>query len=291
MRLQEPLKNHTTWRIGGPADLLVIPRSLEDLRVCCSFARERELPSIVLGNGSNVLVLDGGFRGLVIKTAGGVDRITVQGQQIVAQAGAMLPAVVNTVTRHGLTGLEFAAGIPGTVGGAVVMNAGAGGSSISEVVEEVTVLTTDGEFVSLSKEDLTFGYRYSSLQESPVTVAAVSMCLSPGNIQEIQEKVRSLQEVRRQRQPLNWPNAGSVFANPGSYAAGYLIEKVGAKGLTRGRAQVSTTHANFIINLGGATAADVLQVIEEVRERVRQQFGIVLQTEIKVVGEGPLTGS
>ncbi|KKM12271.1 hypothetical protein SY88_03660 [Clostridiales bacterium PH28_bin88] len=291
VKVQEPLKNYTSWRIGGPADLLVVPGTLEDLRVCLSFARDHGVPLTVLGNGSNVLVLDGGIRGLVVKTAGGLSGIRVQGERVTAEAGAMLPVLVNTVIRYGLTGLEFAAGIPGTVGGAVVMNAGAEGQSISEVVEEVTVLRTDGEFVSLGKKDLTFGYRHSSLQEHPVTVAAVVMGLRPGNIQEITDRVRRLLEVRRKRQPLNRPNAGSVFTNPGPQAAGYLIEKVGAKGLTRGRAQVSSVHANFIVNMGGATAADVLDLIEEVRERVRREFGISLKTEIKVLGEGLSTGS
>lgn len=280
----EPLSRHTTWRLGGPADLLARPRSREELDYCLAFARHKGLPLHILGNGSNILVRDGGVRGLVVQTREWC-QITIQGRVIRATAGALLPRLLQVAVQHGLGGLEFAAGIPATLGGAVVMNAGTPAGCLGERVAGVEVLDPDGNRKTLARQEVTFSYRHSSLRQAGIVVA-VSLELEPGDPASIRERVAAQLRCRRDRQPLEWPNAGSVFKNPPGHYAGQLIEAVGAKGWRVGGAEVASKHANFIINRGQGTAADVLALITRVQEAVASQLGINLELEIEVWGEG-----
>lgn len=282
--LNEPLKNHTTLRIGGPADLLIFPTTSEEIPELLEFARQKELPVTLLGNGSNVLVMDGGIPGLVIKLGGSLTKVEVQREKVVAEAGVLMPRLAKIALEHGLQGLEFMIGIPGTVGGGVVMNAGAHGQNMSQVVTKVEAVSPDNSLRLFPVFALKLGYRQSTLQNSSVLVTKVYFELSPGDPEAIRGKMDYHIQFRRAKQPWNWPSAGSVFINPPDQAAGYLLEKAGVKGLTIGGARVSEKHANFIINTGGATANDVLQLIEVMKHRVMEQFGVELKTEIQLLG-------
>lgn len=282
--LNEPLKNHTTLRIGGPADLLVLPAASGEIPELLEFARQKGLPVTLLGNGSNVLVRDGGIPGLVIKLGGSLTKVEVQGEKVVAEAGVLMPRLAKIALEHELQGLEFMIGIPGTVGGGVVMNAGAHGQNMSQVVTKVEAVSPDNSLRLLPVFALKLGYRQSTLQNSSVLVTKVYFELSPGDREEIRGKMDHHIQFRRAKQPWNWPSAGSVFINPPGHAAGYLLEQAGVKGLTIGGAQVSEKHANFIINTGGATADDVLRLIEVMKLKVIEQFGVELQTEIQLLG-------
>ncbi|WP_227767098.1 UDP-N-acetylmuramate dehydrogenase [Zhaonella formicivorans] len=284
-RLNEPLQYHTTWRIGGPADLLVIPFCKDDVLLTMQLAAAEGIPVYVIGNGSNLLVLDRGVRGMVLKLAGGLKGISQEGCVLKAEAGVLLPFLAHLAAKSGLSGLEMLAGIPGTIGGAIVMNAGAYGSSIGELVQSVEVCDYAGNTIKLQQEELEFGYRRSALKGRPAVVLEAELKLQPGKREYIEKIMQENMLSRKKSQPLHLPNAGSVFINPPGSAAGYLIEKAGAKGLRKGGAQVSEKHANFIVNVGNASARDVLELIEQVREMVYLAFGIELQTEIKLLGE------
>jgi UDP-N-acetylmuramate dehydrogenase len=284
--VQEPLARHTTFRIGGPADLLALPVDRWDLEVCLEFCQKKGLPLSIMGNGSNLLVREKGVRGLVIKMTG-LSQITVSGCVIRAEAGALLSRVLMTARDAGLTGLEFAAGIPASVGGAVVMNAGTPEGSLGRIVRTVEVIKRDGKIATLPGEELGFTYRGSKLQGAGMVVMAVELSLEEGDKEQVAELIARNLAGRRHRQPLNWPNAGSVFKNPPGYHAGWLIEQVGAKGWRQGDAEVSCLHANFIINRGKATASDVLTLVEKIQKAVAERFGIVLEMEIETWGEGP----
>ncbi|GAW92142.1 UDP-N-acetylmuramate dehydrogenase [Calderihabitans maritimus] len=281
-----PLKDHTTWRIGGPADLLVLPRSWEDIKTCFSWAGQYEIPVTVIGNGSNILVLDQGIRGLVIKTSAHFNNIEVKEDALVVDAGAKLPLLARKAAEHSLSGLEFAIGIPGTVGGAILMNAGAEGDNIGELVEKVWFFKPPEQMRELEPERLEFGYRYSSLQKENGIVIRAVLRLKAGSRSQIEEKMRENLARRKRVQPVDQPSAGSVFKNPSQKPAWYFIEKAGAKGLRRGDAKVSEKHANFIVNCGNARAEDVLNLVREVQLLVERRFGIWLEPEIKVLGEG-----
>lgn len=281
----ESMQKHTSWRIGGPADVMVLPTGTEDIQKCLYFAREREMPLTIIGNGSNLLVRDKGIRGMVIKMGKGFNRIFVEGNLIRAEAGAIIPLVAKQAAEVGLSGLEFAAGIPASVGGAVRMNAGAHGKCMNEVVQEVKVLSPGGEVATLSNGDIGFQYRCSNVMERSLIVIEAVFALVPGNTAAIKAKNEENLTKRRRSQPLDYPNAGSVFANPPGQWAGWLIEQVGGKGLRVGDAMVSGKHANFIVNMGNATAADVLGLIETLRQMVLEKFNIELKLEVQVVGE------
>lgn len=280
----EPMKKHTSWRIGGPSDIFVNPASREDLRLVVSYAREKEIPLTVIGNGSNLLVTESGIRGIVVKVGNGLSRISISGNKIITEAGAQLAGVAARAMKAGLRGFEFTAGIPGSVGGAVIMNAGANGLSISALVEEVLVLDFEGEYFRKAKRELNFGYRSSNLQQEPVIVVEATFSCYPGDKNLIKEEMERFIARRRLTQPLNYPSAGSVFKNPPGDSAGRLIELAGLKGVKVGEAQISMLHANFIVNLGSATARDVLTLIEKARETVRSCFGVDLILEVKVIG-------
>ena len=285
VKRNEILAAHTTLKIGGPADLFVLAENQDDLRLLITEAAKRKIPLFILGNGSNLLISDRGIRGLVVKLTGEFKNIVLNGCEITAGAGAMLPVLAVRTAKAGLSGLELLAGIPGTVGGALVMNAGALGQCIGDAVQSVTVFDRTGQVKVLSREEMAFAYRRSILQERDYLIAAVKLSLSPGEREELQKNLQAAVAKRKRSQPLSMPNAGSIFRNPKEFAAGRLIEELGFKGFKQGQAAVSELHANFIVNEGGATAQDVLQLIKLIQARVQEKYHILLEPEIKVIGE------
>lgn len=284
VRAGEPMKRHTSWRIGGLADVFVEPSSREELRLAVSYANERSVPLTVIGAGTNILVSDEGIRGVVVKVGSGLDRISLEENVIIAEAGAKLSRVAAVAREAGLGGFEFSAGIPGAIGGAVVMNAGANGASIGALVKEILLLDMEGCFFKKTKEEMNFAYRSSVLQsERAVVVEAAFSCYSREK-KAIKEEMEVFIKRRKETQPLHYPSAGSIFRNPPGDSAGRLIEAAGLKGERIGDAQISTLHANFIINLGAATARDVMALVERARKSVLERFGIELKPEVKVVG-------
>lgn len=280
----EPLARHTTFRIGGPADFLVHAGSTAELAGVLAVAREHGLPLWMLGNGSNLLVGDGGVRGLVLVLTGELATRRLEGARVIAGAGYDLPKLAVEVSRLGLGGLSFACGIPGTVGAGLVINAGAHGSDMSGAVEYADVMYPDGRVARLGPAEIGFGYRTSRLQGTGAIVTAVTFALQPADPGALAADVRRYLEHRRNTQPLLQPNAGSIFKNPPGQYAGRLIEAAGCKGWQEGGAQVSEKHANFIVNLGDATAAHVLTLMRRVRSRVLDTSGIHLAPEIRIWG-------
>jgi UDP-N-acetylmuramate dehydrogenase len=285
----EPMSRHTTWRIGGPADIFVCPKSLEEVQGAILAARELGMPWTVIGRGSNLLVLDGGIRGIVIKMHDNFARVSVNGNTLTAQAGRSFVSAASIAIRNSLSGLEFATGIPGSVGGAVMMNAGAHGGEVKDVLLWADVVDSDGNVQRLSNEDLKFSYRYSVLKDHPKLVVEAAFGLRPGDSEAMMTTVKEWSQRRSRTQPLSMPNCGSVFRNPEGTHAGFLIESAGLKGLRRGNAQISEKHANFIVNLGGAKAEDVLWLMRHVQETIQDRFSIHLETEVRLMGE-PASG-
>lgn len=281
----EPMKKHTTFRIGGPADYYVCPHSMEELQETVQICRKENMPFFILGNGSNLLVSDRGYRGTVIQLWKNLGDIEVRNHYITAQAGALLSKIAAEALEEELTGMEFASGIPGTLGGAVVMNAGAYGSEMKDVLREVEVLDTEGNIQVLKKEELKLGYRTSIVKEKGYIVLSAVLELRKGDRGQIRAVMDELKESRVSKQPLNMPSAGSTFKRPEGHFAGKLIMDAGLRGFSIGGAQVSEKHCGFVVNKGDATAADVLDLIKEVQERVYNQFGIKLEPEVKFLGE------
>ncbi len=279
----EPMKRHTTFQTGGPADWYLLPR-YEQLAPLIALLRERDTEITIIGNGSNLLVGDGGIRGAVVEIGKAMQEITVSGKTIKAQAGAILGSVVSKAGQNGLTGMEFAAGIPGSVGGAMVMNAGAYGGEMKDVAAKVKVLTPQGEMIELGADEMEFGYRKSVVSEKGYVVLEAEFVLVPGEKEEIKRKMEELKRQRISKQPLEYPSAGSTFKRPEGYFAGELIMDCGLSGFSVGGAQVSEKHCGFVINRGGS-AADVLAVISHVQKKVKERFGVELETEVKLVGE------
>jgi len=281
----EPLAEYTTWKIGGPADLLIIPQDKDQLVSAVRILHEHNTPWMLLGRGSNTLVSDKGIRGAVIKLGKGMEEVRFNGNTIYAGGAYSFIKLSVMAGKHGLTGLEFAGGIPGTVGGAVYMNAGAHGSDVSRILISAEVLLVTGELVRMGTEELQFGYRHSLLQERPGIVVEAVFQLEQGDRKEIAAAMATYKDRRLKTQPLQQPCAGSVFRNPPGNHAAKLIEEAGLKGLRCGDAEVSTLHANFIVNTGKATAKDVLTLIEQVRTAVQEKYGVSLQPEVLQVGE------
>ena len=281
----EPMKKHTTFRIGGPADYYLCPHSAKEIQKVVEICKEEKLPYFILGNGSNLLVSDKGYRGAVIQLWKNVSDIQVEGCLIQAKAGASLAKIAAQALEAGLTGMEFAAGIPGTLGGAVVMNAGAYGGEMKDILQEALVMDEQGEIFTLKKEELHLGYRTSIIKEKGYIVLAAALELKPGDRKEIKEKMDELKQRRVEKQPLDMPSAGSTFKRPEGYFAGKLIMDAGLRGFSVGGAQVSEKHCGFVVNTGGASASDVLALIREVQKRVREKFGVELETEVKFLGE------
>lgn len=281
----EPMKNHTTFRIGGPADALALPKTPEEVAEVVRFCHEHAQSYYVLGNGSNLLVSDEGYRGLVLQLYRNFNDIQVNGETITVQSGAMLAAVARTAYQTGLTGLEFASGIPGTIGGAVVMNAGAYGGEMKNVLKEVTVLTKEGEVLVIPAKALELGYRTSVIPKNGWIVLGAVLQLKKGDQEQILARMEELKEQRITKQPLDLPSAGSTFKRPEGYFAGKLIMDAGLRGFTVGGAQVSEKHCGFVVNRGNATAADVWELICEVKRRVKEMTGVELEPEVKLLGD------
>ncbi len=282
--MEEPMKKHTTFRVGGPADVLVQPDETA-LAAILALCRQYHVPYSFIGNGSNLLVGDKGIRGVVIEMAGPMGNIEVDGTKITAQAGAMLSKIANTAASNGLGGMEFAAGIPGSVGGAVVMNAGAYGGEMKDIIEKVYVLEENGAQLELDRDALDFGYRHSCIPKKKYIVTKVVLDLVPRDEAEIRSEMKELNEKRAEKQPLQYPSAGSTFKRPEGYFAGKLIMDAGLRGYQVGGAQVSEKHCGFVINKGDATAADICQLMRDVSDKVQAQFGVVLEPEVKMIGE------
>lgn len=281
----EMMSRHTTFRIGGPADFFVVPEDMDTLKRVAEFCREEQIPFYILGNGSNLLVGDRGYRGVIIQIYKNLNEIQAEGTRVRAQAGAMLSVIAKRALAHSLTGFEFASGIPGTLGGAVVMNAGAYGGEMKDILKEAVVLTPEGEILTIPGEEMRFGYRTSIVAEKNYIVLEAVLQLRTGEQEAIRQQMEELKEKRTTKQPLELPSAGSTFKRPAGYFAGKLIMDAGLRGFTVGGAQISEKHCGFVVNKGGATAADVRELMRRVNERVQQQFGVSLEPEVKMLGE------
>ena len=277
------MRQYTTLRLGGTADWLAFPRNAEEIAALYAEAGQAGLPVTVIGHGSNLLVLDGGIRGLVIRVEKNMRSIRREGNRLIAQAGAMLGTVAVSAAEAGLTGLEFASGIPGTVGGGMTMNAGAYGGEMSDVTVRVDGITPDGKPVSLNRDEMRFGYRTSAVKQLDFIVTEVTMELQPGDPAEIRAKMSELNARRAEKQPLDIPSAGSTFKRPEGFFAAALIDQCGLKGCSIGGAQVSRKHAGFLVN-NGSSSRDYLALVRHVQQVVQEQTGIQLEPEIRIVG-------
>ncbi len=282
--IDEPLCKYTMTKLGGAADLLVIPGTIDETEIVVRYAYENEIPLLLLGNGSNMVVRDGGVRGIVLHLSQ-LKEIKIDGSLVHAEAGALIIDVSKRAAAATLSGIEFACGIPGSIGGAMAMNAGAYGGEIKDIIVQATVLTPAGERLILSKEELELGYRQSIISKSGYYVLSADFQLVPGNQGVIDEKVADLTFQRESKQPLEFPSAGSVFKRPPGYFAGKLIQDCGLQGKGYGGAEVSVKHAGFIVNKNNATASDYIQTINMVKAAVKKKFDVDLELEVKIVGE------
>lgn len=282
---EEPMKKHTTFRVGGIADFFVMPRTWQEIERVIALCRKENVPYYILGNGSNLLVSDKGYRGVIIQIYKEMNAIEVCDHTMRVEAGALLSKVGNAALEASLRGFEFAAGIPGTVGGAVVMNAGAYGGEMKDILSQVTVLTPEGKILTLQNEDLELGYRTSIIQKKNYIVLDAEFELEPGEKDVIRAKMDELKKQRTTKQPLEYPSAGSTFKRPEGYFAGKLIQDAGLRGCCVGGAQVSEKHCGFVINKGNATAADIVELMKYVSDEVMEQFGVQLEPEVKRLGE------
>ena len=280
---EEPMCRHTTFRIGGPADVFVAPDTVEKVAQGIRVCREAGVPFYIVGNGSNLLVSDDGYRGVIVQIYKNLSAIQTDGETITAEAGAMLSVIAKIAQAVSLTGFEFASGIPGTIGGAVVMNAGAYGGELRDVLQEATVLTKEGEIRTVSAEELKLGYRYSVIPEREWIVLAAKLRLKSGDPEMIRKRMEELKVQRVTKQPLDLPSAGSTFKRPEGYFAGKLIMDAGLRGFCVGGAQISQKHCGFVVNTGNATAKDVQNLIREVQTKVKEQFGVQLEPEVKML--------
>ena len=283
--LDEPMKKHTTFRLGGPADYFLSPSDVNQIPEIIHICRKEGIPWFVLGNGSNLLVSDQGYRGVVIQIYKNMNQITVEGTRIYAQAGALLSAVSKKAMEAGLTGMEFASGIPGTLGGAAVMNAGAYGGEMKDILVSVTVLTDEGEQKVLKAEELSLGYRTSIIKERGYIVLDVVLQLQAGDQDAIRNRMEELKVQRVTKQHLEYPSAGSTFKRPDGYFAGKLVQDAGLRGYRVGGAQVSEKHCGFVINTGDATASDVVRLIRNVQDIVWNKFEVRMEPEVKFLGD------
>lgn len=284
--LDAPMKEYTSFRAGGNADLLVQPGSTDELSHALKILEDNKISHMVIGNGSNLLVRDSGYRGVILRIGEAFQEISVTGTRMEAGAGVSLSAAANRAAEASLTGFEFASGIPGTIGGAVFMNAGAYDGEISQIIESAEILTKDGNrIVRLEKEELELSYRHSILQTTGDVLLKATFLLEQGDREAIEARVRELTTRRTQKQPLSYPSAGSFFKRPHNHFAGKLIQDAGMQGLSVGGAQVSPLHAGFIINTGGATAKDITDLMEIVRGTVFEESGVMLEPEVRIIGE------
>ena len=283
--VNEPMKKHTTFRVGGPADMYVTPTTQEQIAELIAYCHYENIPYMVIGNGSNLLVADGGYRGIIIEIGKQYSEIRREDNLLYVQAGAMLSKVAHAALDVALTGMEFAAGIPGCIGGAVVMNAGAYGGEMKDIIREVQVVTATGERKTLSVEELELSYRHSVIPKMQYTVTDVALKLQEGNPEAIKARMDELKQQRVDKQPLEYPSAGSTFKRPQGYFAGKLIMDAGLRGRQVGGAAVSEKHCGFVVNKGDATATDIYELMKLVTDEVEKQFGVCLEPEVKMVGE------
>ena len=278
------MKEHTYFKVGGNADILLQPSEVDQIADALKICKEKSIPYYIVGNGSNILVKDGGIRGVVIKLSS-LNNISVSGNEIEAGCGSLLKDVSDEALNNSLTGFEFACGIPGSVGGAVFMNAGAYNGEISGVIKEAKVMNNDGDIYTISKDDLELGYRTSKVMKEGLIVIEATFTLEKGDKVKIKDRIDELTKKREEKQPLEYPSAGSTFKRPEGYFAGKLIQDSGLKGFSIGGAAVSKKHSGFVINKGNATAKDVLDVIKHVQQEVNKQFGVELKPEVRIIGE------
>ena len=279
------MAEYTSFRVGGPADELIIVENKDELREALQEASTRGVDYLFIGNGSNVIFCDGGYRGTVIKAGKGFDMVRVEGNRITCGCSALMSTIARKALEEGLTGFEFAAGIPGSMGGAMFMNAGAYGGEMKDVVKKVTLITKDGkEIKQVDAEYMEFGYRSSRIQNTDEIVAQVEIELQPGDKEEIKAKMNEFRQKRNDKQPVNLPSAGSFFKRPEGHFAGKLIDDAGLRGVSIGGAQVSEKHCGFIVNKGGATAEDIINLMHLVQDAVMTKYGIMLEPEVKIFG-------
>lgn len=280
-----PMSRHTSFRAGGNARMMVSPQTIEELKTVLSVLDGQSCRHMVLGNGSNILVKDSGYDGVIVKMGSGFDYVKQEGNRLTCGSGALMSVVAKAAVSASLTGFEFASGIPGSIGGAVFMNAGAYDGEMKDILERARIISKDGsrEYY-MTADQLQMGYRHTALHETGDVVAEVELSLEDGDVQAIKDRMAELMERRNSKQPVNFPSAGSFFKRPEGYFAGKLIQDAGLKGLTVGGAQVSELHSGFIINKGGATASDILQLMEIVQARVFDEFGVKLETEVRIIG-------
>ncbi len=285
VRFSEEMKNHTTFEIGGPCDVMIIPENKEQVLNTLKTIKEHDFSYMVIGNGSNLLVSDQGLRMAIIKLGEAFSQIKIEGEKVYAQAGAELAEVAKASIEEGLAGMEYVSGIPGNIGGAVTMNAGAYGGEMKDIVETVTCLGQDLEIRTYTNEDMHFSYRHSRVQEENLIVLEVELALEKGNQEEIDELYHSLTQRREEKQPLEYASAGSTFKRPEGYYAGKLIDDAGLRGYKHNNAMVSEKHCGFVINTGGAACDDVLYVIRHIQKEIYDKYRVKLQTEVKILGE------
>ncbi|WP_027340601.1 UDP-N-acetylmuramate dehydrogenase [Halonatronum saccharophilum] len=284
IRFDEPLKKHTTFKIGGPADIFITPNNISELQKSLKLIKDFKLPLFILGKGSNIIVSDKGVRGIVLNTEN-LNKIWIEGEDIISETGILLADVAQKSLEASLTGLEFASGIPGSLGGAIYMNAGAYGGMIKDVIKEAKCLDYEGNEITLSKNQLKLSYRHSILQEEPLIATQVRIGLKKGDAKEIKAKIDDLTDKRWTKQPMEMPSAGSIFKRPEGYYASALIDEAGLKGLKVGDAQVSKKHAGFIVNLGNATAEDVCNLIKKVQNIIYKEKRVKLEVEPRFIGD------
>lgn len=283
--LNEPMKNHISFKVGGPADFLLKPKTEDEIKKLIEFLKNENIPYIVIGNGSNLLVKDGGIRGVVIKIADNFNKFEIEDTKVIAQSGALLSFMGKAILNKSLTGFEFAAGIPGTLGGAIAMNAGAYGGEMKDIVKSVRLIDSKGNIIELSNKEMEFEYRRSLISKSDYIVLSAIMELKEGNFDEIKGYMKELTKSRVTKQPLNLPSAGSTFKRPEGHFAAKLIEDSGLKGLTLGGARVSEKHSGFVVNIGDAKAKDIIELINVVKSTVYSKFGVMLEEEVKILGD------
>ncbi len=285
MKWEEAMSNHTSFRIGGPADLLFIPETVRDIKRMLAFCKDHNVPFYIMGNGSNLLVGDKGFRGVVIQISRNMNQVTISGTEVFAQAGVLLSTLANKILQEELAGFEFASGIPGTLGGAVYMNAGAYDGEMKDVLLSAEIITRKGDIKTLDLANLGLGYRSSHLMANGDIVLSAKMRLTKGDAELIRHKMDDLNMRRKDKQPLEKPSAGSTFKRPVGYYAGKLIMDAGLRGYTIGGAQVSDKHCGFVVNTGNATAKDVKALVAYIQQTVEDRFGVILEPEVRMIGE------
>lgn len=283
--IDESMKKHISFKVGGPADVLVRPKTEDEIKDIFSFLNDNNIPFLVKGNGSNILIKDGGFRGVVIEIADNFSSFEIVGNDMIIQTGALLSSIGRAAMENNLTGFEFASGIPGTLGGALAMNAGAYGGEMKNIVKSVRLMDEKGKIVEFTNEEMEFGYRHSILSDRKMIAISAVISLKSGKFDEIKEKMEDLAYQRRTKQPLEYPSAGSTFKRPDGYFAGKLIQDSNLKGASMGGAMVSEKHSGFVINYNNATATDIINLIEHIKSTVYDQQGVRLEEEVKILGE------